>query len=509
MILRTRGPKPALKTLSRLSLCGLLLVVIPLPGTAWAAPKSTHPMAEKASLCRYHQGVSDVLIVGSTLLLPDRVIDNGGLAILPTGKIGQVGKFTDLAAALPEASVLDCRGDTLLSPGWVNIHEHEAYSYAFPDPDLRPVYSHREEWIFGRNDMPTLPIPAGQNFDPTDKTSMALLTWVELRHLIAGTTTIGGPGAIPGLATNIGLRADPSDAAAYPLEADLEIFPFSMNAIQAFSGICDNREGPAPTLEIASENDLAYAPHLGEGRKNDCTARSEIDAFISHVTGNQGTGRRFSAIHAVAAGPGHMAAFSRLDVSLVWSPRSNLALYGETINLEASRRHNVRLALGTDWSPSGSFNMLEELACARAVIQEQGSAIDSHQLWQMATQNAAYAVGLENTIGQLKEGLHADLVLIQTNGDKAPYAAAVNARVDDVQLVWVNGAALIASSDIADRMNLRENCVALPTGGKVACIDFGTLGIPWKELQLLAGNAVPISGDTRRQAACKLPSNDN
>ena len=50
---------------------------------------------------------------------------------------------------------------------------------------------------------------------------------------------------------------------------------------------------------------------------------------------------------------------------MVWSPLSNLMLYGGTTNIGAARSAGVPLALGSDWSPTGSKNLLNELKIAR------------------------------------------------------------------------------------------------------------------------------------------------
>ena len=457
-----------------------------------------------SSTCIYDEGGSDTLIVGSTLLRPNSAMQNGGLVVLPSGKIGDIAAFTELVVAYPEASRLDCRGTTVLSPGWINVHEHEAFSYVFPDPSLSPIYRHREEWIFGRNDMPALPIPADQSYDSEDATSLAVLTWVELRHLVAGTTTLGGPGAMPGLAKNVGHHTNSYDAAAYTFEADLEIFPFSLEAITRFADVCEDHAGTEATLAKRPLRNLAYAPHVGEGRKTDCTAVSEMDAFVAHVEQNQGSGRRYSAVHAVAAQPRHLIKFGKLDVTLVWSPRSNVNLYGETIDLQESKRHGVRLALATDWSPSGSFNMLEEFDCARAVAEQQNSEFDARQLWSMATINAAYAVGIENAVGQLRPGLQADLILVRKHDSQQPYAAAVNASVDDILSIWVDGVPIVANAQIAERLKPGSECVALGARDKVICADFTALQNSWDDIVVVTREMVPMNGDTSGQSPCPI-----
>ena len=49
---------------------------------------------------------------------------------------------------------------------------------------------------------------------------------------------------------------------------------------------------------------------------------------------------------------------------VIWAPRSNISLYGNTTPVTEMKYAGVTIALGTDWLPSGSMNMLRELACA-------------------------------------------------------------------------------------------------------------------------------------------------
>ena len=75
------------------------------------------------------------LIVGAVVLLPGGTRSDYGVQIRFNGSIGAVGEFDVLRTDFPDAAVLDCRGKAELSPGFVNAHEHPAYSYALPDPN--------------------------------------------------------------------------------------------------------------------------------------------------------------------------------------------------------------------------------------------------------------------------------------------------------------------------------------------------------------------------------------
>src|SRR5204862_6065820 len=49
---------------------------------------------------------------------------------------------------------------------------------------------------------------------------------------------------------------------------------------------------------------------------------------------------------------------------LVWSPLSNLLLYGKTTAVYDALEAGVLVSLGTDWAPSGAANLLTELKVA-------------------------------------------------------------------------------------------------------------------------------------------------
>ena len=59
--------------------------------------------------------------------------------------------------------------------------------------------------------------------------------------------------------------------------------------------------------------------------------------------------RRYSLIHGVATDREDYALLREFDVTLVWSPRSNLALYGETVDIAGALEHGVP---GTDFTGS-------------------------------------------------------------------------------------------------------------------------------------------------------------
>ena len=79
--------------------------------------------------------------------------------------------------------------------------------------------------------------------------------------------------------------------------------------------------------------------------------------------------------------------------SIVWSPLSNLLLYGGTTDVKAAKAAGVPIALGSDGAPSGTKNLLGELKVAWLVGQELGRLFAHRELCEMVTTTPARILG--------------------------------------------------------------------------------------------------------------------
>ena len=77
------------------------------------------------------------------------------------------------------------------------------------------------------------------------------------------------------------------------------------------------------------------------------------------------------APHATGSTLDDVLAITAAQSQVVWSPRSNVVLYGSTAPVTMMDTLGVNIALGTDWMPTGSMNMLRELACAEYLDEER------------------------------------------------------------------------------------------------------------------------------------------
>src|SRR6185295_12191238 len=105
----------------------------------------------------------------------------------------------------------------------------------------------------------------------------------------------------------------------------------------------------------------AVVVHIGEGI--DEHARAEWDIIKSLGMNTP----ELVMIHAAAFTRAEFKETAAAGAKVVWSPLSNLLLYGGTADVPTAMTEGVLVSLGADWAPSGSANLLGELKVADRV----------------------------------------------------------------------------------------------------------------------------------------------
>jgi cytosine/adenosine deaminase-related metal-dependent hydrolase len=405
-------------------------------------------------------------VLRGTVLTPDEVLHQGEVLIDDAGSIVCAACDCSGEAAYATASIVSC-GNGVISPGFVNPHEHITYQNNAPiaHPGLR--YENRSDWQGGRGHA-RLDYKSGAN--------QTVQAFGELRFLMGGTTSMAGGGGIPGLVRNVDTSAE--DLEGLPAQiANSDVFPLSTPGKNLAQG-CDY--SPGRTTNAAVGQLASYLPHISEGidteARNEflCTSAPPFDLVEPQT----------AIIHGTALAP-EDAVVVRTNMSkIVWSPRSNVDLYGNTASVTMLDLVGVNIALGTDWVPSGSMNMLRELACADSL---NTTYFEKHftdaDLWRMATSNAAAAIGAEHAIGHLKKGYLADIVVFDGSTNK-DFRAVIGAGVEDVALVLRGGVPMYGDADLISDAALGGgtgcDTIAPSVCGKQkkACVDVRTTAKP-------------------------------
>lgn len=186
------------------------------------------------------------------------------------------------------------------------------------------------------------------------------------------------------------------------------------------------------TLKEAAARGGAYIYHLAEGvdqKAYDCFVLLERNGLLASS---------LAAVHALALGPQDLSRLAGAGSKLLWSPLSNLVLYGETQGPRDIRDSGIAFAIGSDWSPTGSKNLLEELKVAWWLNLQDGSPLSAFDLARSVTAQAAETVGWHGRLGTLRPGMLADLLVLRGRAED-PYLQLIEATEHDVGLVVVGG----------------------------------------------------------------------
>ena len=371
-------------------------------------------------------GSGSKLLVRGDILTADKVIENGSVLIGSNGVIECVG--CDCSAE--DAQVITCP-NAVVSPALINAHEHIGYANAKPDSWGAERFDHRNDWRKNKNGH------TNHNGDPTTNNLVG-----EMRMIMGGSVTlfgsVGGAGDLDGLMRNVdssgldeGLNLGTNKNPVY------DTFPLGDSGGKqiAFGDGCSGYKPSNKAKNFIADYGCPYGPHVAEGINS--YALNELYC----VSGQDPDGidlfnEKAAFIHGVGATPDYIAMMAEKGVKLIWSPRSNISLYGDTAQVTTYDRLGVTIGMGTDWIYSGSMNMLRELQCIDYLNKNHyGSYFSDKKIWMMATINNAIALGVENKLGDLKVGLLGDIAVFRTTEDRQDYRAVIDAAAQDVLLV--------------------------------------------------------------------------
>jgi len=355
---------------------------------------------------------------------PDRpVVDDGVLYVGDDGKIGAIVAAGD---APPEqfAGVEPIATDGVLYPGLIDLHSHILYnlrSLWSPVGRTEPYTTHNQ-WPDAHDYSAQITAPA--RVWSKSPAAREVLAFAEAKAIVGGTTAIQGA---PGTSQPYeGFLVRNVDNETFGTKKDL----VSQSALTLEEPDLEKR------ADKMKHDGITFVYHMGEGT-NPTLLREFQDAKQAKCLQE-----RFVAIHATALGDDEFSQWSPHAGSIVWSPFSNLWLYGDTTKVTVARDAGIRVCLGSDWAPSGSKNVLGELKVADLWNREHlNGAFTAQQLCELVTCNPADALHWTEQVGRLKETLLADVLVVdETNADD-PYRNLIESTEKDVRLVLIGGKA--------------------------------------------------------------------
>jgi cytosine/adenosine deaminase-related metal-dependent hydrolase len=359
---------------------------------------------------------SEALALSGCVLTPARALDPGYVVVGGGTEIQAVQEQKPQGVPVQET-------DGVITPGLIDLHGHPEFNVfaAWEPPRQFPNrYSWRGSEIYRQLVR-----------EPQNRLLSALPAWTQLRYaeiraLIGGVTAIQGTG---GQATRYQDEA---------LVRNVDKWIFGGQRARSMIDLPSDSRG-MPELEsilagIAGGTVKAFYIHLAEGRRDNERSREELDRLVDLNALTEKT----VVIHGTALTRAQLGELKDAGAKLVWSPQSNLRLYGETTRVADALELGLPVGLGADWLPSGSTSLLAEMKVARRALFGQGAKPTSKQLVDMVTAGAAKIAGLDDKLGQLREGRPADLVVFERRHED-PWRNVVEADPSWVELVMIDG----------------------------------------------------------------------
>lgn len=372
-----------------------------------------------------------------TVLVGRVVTMDSDFSVLPRAAVyiadGLIEAIRKVEAAAPEGYADAPRVETggTIYPGLIDLHNHLAYN-VLPPWAVPKRYDDRGQWrrakVYGAKMRLMKRLETGNP-------AKAVARYVEAKALLGGVTALQGmrssfksvSGAMKGLIRNVEQNGPRMPGAGSGV-IDLDVKRAEL--VQRFR-------------EAVTNEKAAYFYHLSEG------INAAARKFWSDLVELKLLGPGLVGIHCLGIPESGFKRLAKADACVIWSPTSNLMLYGQTLPLKALLASGVRWALGCDWAPTGGKNPLFELKVARAVAAEQGVKLRPRDLVAAVTSNAARATMWQDAIGRVAEGMHADLLVL--DGAAAdPYEQLIAATEADVRLVLVDGVVRAGSAELFD-----------------------------------------------------------
>ena len=382
--------------------------------------------------------------------------------VLPNGAIYVDGNTivaaTDRAAPAPPgfSGVTSVDTGGVIYAGLIELHNHLSYD-ALPLWDVPKRFSNRGQWQSNRDYVAHVSGPMGTIAKSNDPHLLAaLVRYVETKCLLGGVTTSQG----------ISLKGDHLET-YYHSAMRVVDDPADKKFPRAATHIPDIAATNWDSFKREVDKSSCLLLHLSEGL--DAPAR---DAFLALKKGREwAIGPALAGIHCAALQREDFAVMAAKGASMVWSPLSNLLLYGGTAEVKTARQEGVPVALGSDWSPSGSKNLLHELKVAKVVNGVNGLGVSDLSLVASVTSAPAAVVKWDKLIGSITAGKRADFTVIAAAPGADPYDRLIAAAETDVVLVLIEGRPVVGTPALMSALG--QTGETLRVGAAQRVIDYG------------------------------------
>lgn len=223
-------------------------------------------------------------------------------------------------------------------------------------------------------------------------------------------------------------------------------------------------------LEFNKKHNLNIHMHFCENEKEVSDIKNTYNLNPVDILEGKFNNQKLILAHCVKLTKEDIIKLSKLNVSVVHCPVSNLKLGCGIANINEMLNNNINVCLGTDGQGSGSnldlFEVMKFTALLQKGINENAKLLPSYEVLKMATINGAKALNLSDKIGSIEVGKLADIIIIDIDDIKIKPVnnllseIVYNVKSNNVETTIINGKILMKNKTIINNIESRivEQC---------------------------------------------------
>ena len=223
------------------------------------------------------------------------------------------------------------------------------------------------------------------------------------------------------------------------------------------------------TKEYAARHRTGIHMHLAETvYQKEYGIRNWGKTPVAHLSDLDFLGPELSCAHTVWLSEEDIDLLAESGVTVCHNSSSNLRLKSGVAPVNAMQTRGVNVAIGTDsCGINEDDDMIQEMRLVSKLHRQPGieaPAVTSHQVFRMATNNAAAPTFFHDEIGSLEKGRRADIVLMELTSIEEPYldpdidvvdALLYRGKARHVDTVIINGDVVLRHGSFT-RVNKEE-----------------------------------------------------
>lgn len=359
----------------------------------------------------------------------NQVFENGSI-LIENDKIKQIG-FIAQKEITPDTQVIDAHGKIVM-PGLINTHVHTSQQLERGMGDDVDLLT----WLTERT------FPYESSMTAEDSYVSTLLTLIE--QIRSGVTTIAEPGGqfVPSMCRAVaqsgirGILAKSSMDFGDNLpevwrrttqeELDVQVQDLKdwhntyNGRVKVWFGLRtlfnDSDELVVRTKELADQYQVGVHMHVAEAKAEvDYVKETKGVTTVTHLNNLGVLDKNLLAVHTVWLTDEEIDMFVKHDVKVSHNPASAMRVLGFA-KIPKMLKKGVCVSMGTDGaSANNRMTLIDEMYVTSLIHKGwrlDPTVVRAEEIIKMVTTSGAKALLWENEIGALKEGMKADLIII-------------------------------------------------------------------------------------------------